>query len=347
MEPRRLPCLRALPRASQSERRADAPAVHNLQTRLLALLASDTGTTVGPWCRDGAFARRAVAHQGRTASRCAARPAGGARARRGHPRNGPVRAHARRRPRRNPRDRGALDCGLAQKFFVAAGVLGSPSGLFGRSLSPGTSPFRSFACPKGSPAIEPSPRPARPRDQAPASQKPRRIPTRPRGPAPRSDGCPPMKATCAVCRRHRVIMADTQLCLACAVGLTHRCPICQDDVPGSGHAPLLPVQPTPSREPPDRERGGDDPPPLALQAVFPTSARAVRSRSRPASRLTGSPARPPRARRIAITVTNPGDLSTETLHAALGAESLRRVAPLIAHWAEIGVIEWTGPGSRP
>lgn len=32
------------------------PAVHDLQTRLLALLASGTGTTVGPWGRDDAFA---------------------------------------------------------------------------------------------------------------------------------------------------------------------------------------------------------------------------------------------------------------------------------------------------
>lgn len=31
------------------------PAVHDLQTRLLALLASGTGTTVGPWCGDDAF----------------------------------------------------------------------------------------------------------------------------------------------------------------------------------------------------------------------------------------------------------------------------------------------------
>jgi hypothetical protein len=148
-----------------------------------------------------------------------------------------------------------------------------------------------------------------------------------------------MKATCAVCRRHRVIMADTQLCLACAVGLTHRCPICQDDVPGSGHAPCYPCS---QRRRANRqiatERETIRHPWLAeLFSDFCTSGKIPLETGNATDRIARAAAA---CRRIAVTVTNPTDLSTETLHAALGAESLRRVAPLIAHWAEVGVIEW-------
>lgn len=148
-----------------------------------------------------------------------------------------------------------------------------------------------------------------------------------------------MKATCAVCRRHRVIMANKQLCLACAVGLTHRCPICQDVVPGSGHAPCYPCT---QRRRAHRQIVAEVEtiPHLWLAGLFSdfcVSGRIPLDTGIAVDRIARAAAA---CRRIAITVTNPTDLSTDTLHAALGAESLRRVAPLIAYWAEMGVIEW-------
>lgn len=148
-----------------------------------------------------------------------------------------------------------------------------------------------------------------------------------------------MGAICEVCGRRHIIMANPRLCLACAVGLTHRCPRCQTVVPGSGNAPCFPCT---------RRR-------LAWLAIgaeartisHPWLAELFRAFCKSGSipleakiaddRIARAAAA---CRRIALHVTDPTDLALEAVFSALGAQDLRRVAPMIAYWATIGALEW-------
>jgi hypothetical protein len=148
-----------------------------------------------------------------------------------------------------------------------------------------------------------------------------------------------MGANCMVCGRQRIIMADKQLCLACAVGLTHRCPECKKIVPGSGYGPCYPCAKARVR----RVRIGEEArtishPWLAelfraycTSDIFPLEAKIADDRIARASAA---------CRRITLHVTDPTDLTMETVFAALGEEALRRVEPMIAYWATIGALEW-------
>jgi hypothetical protein len=148
-----------------------------------------------------------------------------------------------------------------------------------------------------------------------------------------------MKATCQVCCRHRTVMASKRICLACSLGVTHPCPLCGGVVSGSGQAPC---QPCSHRRRAKRQIAAEAatiPHPWLAELFtgFCTSGRIPLEAGIATDRIARAAAA---CRCIAITVTNPTDLTTEALHAALGAEALRRVAPLIAYMAAVGPLEW-------
>ncbi len=148
-----------------------------------------------------------------------------------------------------------------------------------------------------------------------------------------------MGAICMVCGRQRIIMANKRLCLACAVGLTHRCPECKKIVPGSGYGPCYPCSKARAR----RVRIGEEArtishPWLAelfraycTSDIFPLEAKIADDRIARAAAA---------CRRIALHVTDPPDLAMETVFAALGEKALRRVEPMITYWATIGALAW-------
>lgn len=53
-----------------------------------------------------------------------------------------------------------------------------------------------------------------------------------------------MGAICLYCGRRHIIVANALFCLACTIGLTHRCPVCKKVVPGRGFEPCPPADRT-------------------------------------------------------------------------------------------------------
>lgn len=148
-----------------------------------------------------------------------------------------------------------------------------------------------------------------------------------------------MKATCRICRRHRPVLTEARVCRACATGTTRTCPLCLSVVPGGGKAPCHPCSHRRRSERRITTEAATIPHPwLAdLFTAFCTSGRIPLTAGIATARI----ARAAEAcRRIAVTVQNPGGLTTDALHAALRAEGLRRVAPLIAYMAEVGALDW-------
>lgn len=148
-----------------------------------------------------------------------------------------------------------------------------------------------------------------------------------------------VQATCTICRRHRPVLPERRVCRACAVGITHTCPICLSVIPGGGQAPCTPCSHRRRSERRIVAEAATIPHPwlAKLFTGFCTSGRIPLVAGVATARIARAAAA---FRLIAGTVENPKDLTTEGLHAALGAEGLRRVAPLIAYMTEIGALTW-------
>ncbi len=148
-----------------------------------------------------------------------------------------------------------------------------------------------------------------------------------------------MKAICEVCGCQRVIMANKRLCFACAVGLTHRCPVCEKVVPGSGNAPCYPC----SRRRRARHLIAVEEHTIshrwlaAMFTSFCTSGSIPLEAKIADERIARAAAA---CRQIALKVTNRTDLATDNVYAALGADGIRRVAPLISYLMRTGALEW-------
>lgn len=134
-------------------------------------------------------------------------------------------------------------------------------------------------------------------------------------------------------------MADKRLCFACAVGLTHRCPDCEKVVPGSGNAPCYPC----SRRRRARHLIAVEEHTIshrwlaAMFTSFCTSGSIPLEAKIADERIARAAAA---CRQIARKVTNRTDLATDNVHAALGADGIRRVAPLISYLMRTGALEW-------
>lgn len=147
------------------------------------------------------------------------------------------------------------------------------------------------------------------------------------------------KATCRICRRYRPLMADRRVCFPCSVGTSHTCPICLQVIAGSGQAPCYACSQRRRSERQIAEEAATIPHPWLAELFtdfceggeIPLDTGVANGRIARAADA---------CRRIATTVTNPESLTTDTLHAALGAEDLRCVAPLIAYMAEVGALHW-------
>lgn len=148
-----------------------------------------------------------------------------------------------------------------------------------------------------------------------------------------------MRATCRICRRHRPVMASDRICFPCSVGITHTCPICQAVIPGSGHAPCYPCSQRRRSERQIAEEAATIPIRWmsGMFIAFCESGRIPLDNGLAAERI----ARTADACR-AIAVRDPayGRLTTDAVHAALGADGARRVAPLIAFMSDVGVLDW-------
>ena len=148
-----------------------------------------------------------------------------------------------------------------------------------------------------------------------------------------------MKATCRICRRHRPILRERRICRACATGTTHTCPLCGVVVPGGGQAACHPCS---HRRRSERRIAAEAAtiPHAWLAALFTgfcTSGRIPLAAGVATARIGRAAVA---CRRIAGTVQKASGLTTDALHATLGAETLRRVAPLIAYMTEVGALTW-------
>ncbi|TXN17299.1 hypothetical protein FV219_00300 [Methylobacterium sp. WL122] len=134
-------------------------------------------------------------------------------------------------------------------------------------------------------------------------------------------------------------MADTPLCFPCSVGAHHSCPICGEIVAGDGQAPCYPCgQRRRSEAQITHDAETIELPWLAeLFTGFCRSGRIPLANSRATRRIVRAASA---CREIAFYVRIPSDLTTDMLHMAIGAEGLRRVAPLIAYLAEVGALQW-------
>lgn len=148
-----------------------------------------------------------------------------------------------------------------------------------------------------------------------------------------------MKATCRICRRYRPVQAEHRTCHGCAAGTTRTCMICGSVVPGGGGAPCHPCSHRRRSERRIAAEAATIPRPWLAELFtgFCTSGRIPLSAGVATARIARAAAA---CRRIAVTVQNPKNLTTEGLHAVLGADGLRRVAPLIAYMAEVGALTW-------
>lgn len=132
-------------------------------------------------------------------------------------------------------------------------------------------------------------------------------------------------------------MADRRVCFPCSVGTPHTCLICLEVIASSGQAPRYACTQRLRFERQISEEAAGIPHPWLtnLFTAFCTSGEIPLE----TGVATDWIARAGDACRcIAITVRNPKDLTTGTLHAAIGAEDLRRVAPSIACMAATGVL---------
>jgi hypothetical protein len=148
-----------------------------------------------------------------------------------------------------------------------------------------------------------------------------------------------MGAICLYCGRRHIIVANALFCLACTIGLTHRCPVCKKVVPGSGFEPCTPCgQDRLRRVKIGIEARAMSPPWLAeLFRAYCTSGIFSLEAEIADERIARAAAA---CHRIAPHVTDPPDLALETVYAALGGYAFRRVEPMIAYWATIGALEW-------
>lgn len=147
-----------------------------------------------------------------------------------------------------------------------------------------------------------------------------------------------MTALCKICRRRRPLMPNSRVCFPCSIGPPHRCPECHLGVIGGGQA----LCDWCSRERRSRyhiDREAETIPrrwlvnlfvAFCLSGEIPLRAVAARLQIERAADA---------CRRIAITAPNPADLSTETVHASLGTDGMRRVAPLIAYMVKVGALD--------
>jgi hypothetical protein len=134
-------------------------------------------------------------------------------------------------------------------------------------------------------------------------------------------------------------MANDRICFPCSVGITHTCPICQAVIPGSGQAPCYPCSQRRRTERQIAEEAATIPIRWmsGMFIAFCESGRIPLDNGLAAERIARAA---DACRRIAITAPNPERLTTDALHAAIGAEGTRRVAPLIAFMSDVGVLDW-------
>jgi hypothetical protein len=147
-----------------------------------------------------------------------------------------------------------------------------------------------------------------------------------------------MRATCRICRRHRPVMADDRICFPCSVGITHTCPICQAIIPGSGDAPCYACSQRRRSERQIDEAAATIPIKwMSGMFIAFCRGRIPLDHGLASERI----ARAAEACR-AIAARNPayGSITTDDVHAAIGAEGARRVAPLIDFMCDVGVLEW-------
>ncbi|KOX56907.1 hypothetical protein ADL19_10000 [Streptomyces purpurogeneiscleroticus] len=134
-------------------------------------------------------------------------------------------------------------------------------------------------------------------------------------------------------------MADRRVCFPCSVGTSHTCPICLEVIAGSGQAPCYACSQRRRSERQIAEEAAGIP--HSWLADLFTAFCQSGAIPLDTGIANGWIARASEAcRRIALTVSNPGGLTTDSLHAALGADDLRRVAPLIAYMTQTGVLRW-------
>lgn len=147
-----------------------------------------------------------------------------------------------------------------------------------------------------------------------------------------------LKGYCRICDRHRPLMATDDICFPCSVGITHACPICQTVVSGSGNAPCYPCS---QRRRPEHQID-EEAATIPIRWMSGMFIAFCRGRISLDDGLASE--RIARAADVcrAIAARDPayGRITTDDVHAAIGAEAARRVAPLIEFLCDVGVLEW-------